>query len=524
MFSASPSSIDPAPGLSPFESVDLSHLQPTPEALALVSPGFARRHTLLPLSCSAGCFRIAIGGPLEMEGIDSLRDFIPLEIVPVIAPPNEISTAIDRWYGQTGAAQNETGCDSSVEPGDFSPEAGFVNEAIAPDANDAPIIQQVHAVIDEAVQRRASDIHFEPLKSRFRVRYRIDGVLREGRDLPQVLQLSMVSRLKIMANISIAEKRIPQDGRIPMVVAGRVLDLRVSSLPTAHGESVVLRLLEPGSLPPGLAELGFLAEDRKVFERLITLPDGIILVTGPTGSGKTTTLYSCLQSLNHPDRKIITVEDPVEYQLAGINQVPVRQDIGMTFAAALRAMLRQSPNVVMVGEIRDRETAEISIHASLTGHLVFSTLHTNDAPGAISRLVDIGVRPFLVATSLRAILAQRLVRRVCVHCAVPYQPRPDELAALDFTASQTIQARFRKGRGCAECDGSGYRGRLAIFELLVINDELQTMIHHQAGTVNLRQKARSMGMHTLREDGLRKITAGLTTIEEVVSITADDSH
>jgi general secretion pathway protein E/type IV pilus assembly protein PilB len=326
-----------------------------------------------------------------------------------------------------------------------------------------------------------------------------------------------------MANISIAEKRIPQDGRIQVTVGGKSLDLRVSSLPTVHGESIVMRILDKEGLQLGLPELGFFSDDQAVMEKLIGLPDGIFLVTGPTGSGKTTTLYSCLHFINKPDRKIITVEDPVEYQLGGINQVPVRHDVGMTFASALRAMLRQAPNIVMVGEIRDLETAEIAINSSLTGHMVFSTLHTNDAPGSINRLTDIGVKPFLVSTALRAAMAQRLIRKVCKQCKKPYEPDGQELRSLNITPAQAANASFTKGAGCPNCNGTGYRGRYGIFEMFIINDEIRRMIYDGAGTGKLREKARSLGMRTMREDGVRKVLTGATTIEEVVSITVGDA-
>jgi len=377
-------------------------------------------------------------------------------------PPSTVFTA--RTPGSIDELLNNPSAPGNGDSVLATTEASGLGEVSDSDA-DAPVVKLVHTLILEAIQRRASDIHLEPLEKRFRVRYRIDGVLLEVENPLKRLQLSIVSRLKIMANISIAEKRIPQDGRIQIMVNARQLDLRVSSLPTAHGESIVMRILDKEGLQLGLPELGFFSDDQKELERLISLPDGIVLVTGPTGSGKTTTLYSCLHYINKPDRKIITVEDPVEYQLNGINQVPVRADVGMTFASALRAMLRQAPNIVMVGEIRDLETAEIAINASLTGHMVFSTLHTNDAPSAVTRLIDIGVKPFLVSTSLRATLAQRLVRKICAKCRQPYTPTSSELRSLDISAAQAAAATFARGTGCATCNGTGFRGRLSIVEL-----------------------------------------------------------
>ena len=373
------------------------------------------------------------------------------------------------------------------------------------------------------VHQRASDIHLEPLERRFRVRYRVDGVLTEAANVPPKRhQLAIISRLKIMANISIAEKRVPQDGRVQLSLAGRTLDFRVSSLPTTHGESVVIRILDQTQLKLGLPELGFDAGDQARLEQLIASPDGMVLVTGPTGSGKTTTLYSCLHHLNQADQKIITVEDPIEYQLSGVNQVPVRAEIGMTFATALRAMLRQAPNIVMVGEIRDRETADMAINAALTGHFVLSTLHTNDAAGAIARLTDIGIKPFLVAAALRASLAQRLARRICPHCKRAYQPAPREMHALGLSSTQISGASFAHGAGCSACHGTGYRGRLGIFEIFLVNDDLRDLVYGNASAARLRQRAKEGGMRTLREDGIRKVLAGHTTIAEVASVTVGD--
>jgi len=506
---------------------DLTNIRITGDTLELVPRAVAARHRLLPLAREGGKLRVAVADPLDTDGMDALGYLLKIPVEPVVATAEEITSAIDRFYGKDANSIDDLLNDLSVtgSGGDASAvttEPGHAVDAIATDA-DAPIIKLVHQIIMEAIQRRASDIHIEPLEKRFRVRYRIDGVLIEVENPPKRLQLSIISRLKIMANISIAEKRIPQDGRIQISVGGKQLDLRVSSLPTAHGESIVMRILDKEGLTLGLPELGFLSDDAAVFEKLITLPDGILLVTGPTGSGKTTTLYGCLHFINKPDRKIITVEDPVEYQLNGINQVPVRHDVGMTFASALRAMLRQAPNIVMIGEIRDLETAEIAINASLTGHMVFSTLHTNDAPGAITRLIDIGVKPFLVSTSLRAAMAQRLVRKICPRCKRPHTPTAKELRALNINPTEATHATFAKGDGCAECNATGYRGRAGIFEIFVVNDEIQRMIYDHVGTAKLRDKARSLGMRTMREDGARKVTAGLTTIEEVVSITVGDA-
>ncbi len=507
--------------------VDLPSLRaPSADAMAVLSRALAVRYTVFPLSKEGGVLKLAISDPLDVDAIDSLGHVLKLTIEPSIAPADEIKRTIDRFYGKDEAELNAMLGDFSVGGGDAD---GAVTTVAADGASkeeegDAPIIKLVHQIILEAIQRRASDIHLEPLEKRFRVRYRIDGVLLEIENPPKRLQLSMISRLKIMANISIAEKRIPQDGRIQINMGGKQIDLRVSSLPTAHGESIVMRILDKEGLQLGLPELGFFSDDQAVVERLISLPDGIMLVTGPTGSGKTTTLYSCLHFINKSDRKIITVEDPVEYVLAGINQVPVRHEVGMTFASALRAMLRQAPNIVMVGEIRDLETAEIAINASLTGHMVFSTLHTNDAPGANTRLIDIGVKPFLVSTSLRAAVAQRLTRKICKQCKKPYTPDSKELRSLNISAQQAASATFMHGEGCSNCNATGFRGRIGIFEMFVVNEEIQRMIYDNAGTSKLRDKARALGMRTMREDGIRKVTSGQTTIEEVVSITVGDAN
>ena len=442
------------------------------------------------------------------------------DIDPVVAPAEEINAAIKRHYGS--AADMVSGLIGEGSDDLLVKEKS--DEEDTGKADDAHIIRLVNLMILEAHRLRASDIHLEPLEQRLRLRYRIDGMLQVMPDPPKKLQAALISRLKIMGNMSIAEKRLPQDGRIQIRLADSraSIDLRVSSIPTNHGESIVMRILDKTSLQLGLPELGFLSDDQATIERILGLPDGIFLVTGPTGSGKSTTLYACLHQINKPDRKIITVEDPVEYQLNGVNQVPVNESVGMTFAAALRAMLRQAPNIIMVGEIRDVETANIAINASLTGHLVFSTLHTNDAPSAVTRLVDIGVKQFLVASSVRAILAQRLVRRICANCSEAYEPDEAELRALNLKPEALEGANFRKGAGCDKCRGTGYKGRMGIFEICVLDDEIRRMINEKMSVASIRQRARDLGMRTMREDGLRKVLGGMTTPDEVITATVGD--
>jgi general secretion pathway protein E/type IV pilus assembly protein PilB len=487
------------------QAVDL-HAEPVePAAVAEVPRSLAERCVAFPFARNESALRVAIGNPFDLDAIEELRRAVLPVLDLAVAPAAEIRRAIQLHYGDNnGLGAGEGGGDGQ----------SAVAEAAE---DDAPVIRFVESIIGRAIVRRASDIHLEPFAGRFRVRYRIDGVLQPAEDPPLRLQRPVASRLKIMANMNIAEKRLPQDGRARVCVQGRTVDLRVSSLPSVHGESMVVRLLETEQIRPGVAELGLDEPRRKILARLLTLPDGIVLVTGPTGSGKTTTLYACLNHLNKPDRKIITVEDPVEYQLAGINQVPVRSEVGMTFAAALRAILRQAPNIVMVGEIRDRETAETAINAALTGHLVFSTLHTNDAPGAVTRLFDLGVKPFLVASALRAVVAQRLVRRVCPRCF------PARVAAHAGTPDGALPAgRPACAADCPACGGAGFSGRVGIFEILTVNPAMQQLIYERAGATRLRREARAQGMGTLREDGLRKAEAGLTTIEEVLAETVAD--
>ena len=501
------------------ESVDLAEVNPPEEILALINPEWARQYEVFPLGVSGAEIEIVFGNPLDEDGLDNLTHLLGKTINPKIAYRGAVLHAIDEAYGTAeDRRMNEffDGMDASeIEIGD-----GVKPEDVSEE--DAPIIKYVHSVIKDALEMRASDIHMEPLEKKFRIRFRVDGKLQEQPDPPKRLQPSIISRTKLMANVSLAEKRVPLDGRINVKVGSKVIDLRVSTLPTVHGESIVMRILDKESLSLGLPQLGFFTDDQEIFEGVITLPDGIFLVTGPTGSGKSTTLYSALNAINQPDRKIITVEDPVEYEVAGINQVQVRADVGMTFSAALRAMLRQAPNIVMVGEIRDLETAEIAINASLTGHMVFSTLHTNDAPSAVSRLVDMGVKPFLVSASLRAALAQRLVRSICQSCKAPHTPSPSELSVLGIGEDQVSNASFMRGAGCEKCGDKGFRGRKGVFEIFVVNEEIEEMIYHNVSIVELRRKAREMGMRSMREDGFRKVLAGVTTLDEVLMVTTEE--
>ena len=506
------------------EMISLVNLHIPPEAIQSVSVDIARKYKIMPVSKHDKVLTVAIGDPLEVDTLDSLRYLLKCEIEGVVAPPAEIAVALDRFYATE--ASMETMIDQLTEGTVAMVSSGRADMREDSDVSDSdvPIIKLVSLIIYEAHRNRASDIHLEPLEKRFRVRYRIDGVMQEVDSPPKRLQAAIISRVKIMANMKISEKRVPQDGRIQVNVKGRELDLRVSTVPTGHGESVVMRILDKQNLALGLPKLGFLADDQETFTRLIGLQDGILLVTGPTGSGKTTTLYACLNFVNRPDRKIITVEDPVEYQMSGINQVQVREDIGLTFAGALRSILRQAPNIVMIGEIRDGETARIATEASLTGHLVFSTLHTNDATSAIARLQDIGVKPFLVASSIRAVLAQRLIRNVCEHCREEHKPTAMELKLLGSSAEQFSSIQLYRGRGCNKCALTGYSGRAGIFEIFVINDEIQRMIFEKISAVEIRQRARELGMRTLREDGLRKVVMGITTLDEVLRATMGDQE
>lgn len=500
--------------------VNLDQMQVERKVVELLSAEDARRYNAVPIALREDILVIALADPMAMQTMDDLTYKLRRELEFVCATPDSIHKLILKFHGDADDAA--AGLIKSMGDVQGSDVVRDEDEGDAGEG-DAPVIKLVSMLLLEAYTSRASDIHIEPLETKLRVRFRIDGVLQEMQSPPKRLHGAIVSRLKIMSrSMSIAEKRLPQDGRIQVRVGEKSVDLRVSTIPTVHGESVVMRILDKTSLMLGLPDLGFLSDDQAKFEQCINLPDGIILVTGPTGSGKTTTLYGCLNYMNKPDRKLITVEDPVEYQMNGINQVPVNASIGMTFPAALRSILRQAPNIIMIGEIRDNETASIAVNASLTGHLVLSTLHTNDAPSAIARLVDIGVKPFLVSSSVRAVVAQRLVRRLCPNCKQPGALSEYEMSALQIEAGMLSQARVMQPVGCEACRGKGFKGRMGIFEMFIVDDEVRNMVNNNASTIALRQRARELGMRTLREDGVRKVLAGLTTADEVISSTMAD--
>lgn len=503
------------------EFVDLHQVVPEPHLTKLLSSENAFRYQAIPVQERDESLVIAIADPMDFDSFDALNHILKRHVEYVCATREQISEALVKFYGSPESEASGL----MKELGEGMELMGGEDDEEDSGTDDAPVIKMVSTLILEAYRNRASDIHLEPLEKKFRVRFRVDGVLQEMPSPPRKLHSAIVSRLKIMTQtMSIAEKRMPQDGRIQIKLGDKSIDLRVSIIPTVHGESVVMRILDKSSLMLGLPELGFLSDDQAKFETLIALPDGILLVTGPTGSGKTTTLYACLNYLNKPDRKLITVEDPVEYQMTGINQVQVKASIGMTFPAALRSMLRQAPNIIMIGEIRDLETANIAINASLTGHLVLSTLHTNDSTSTVSRLVDIGVKPFLVASALRAVMAQRLVRKLCTQCKMPSELTEYEMRTLRMDPRMLEGSTPMRAVGCDSCKGKGYRGRLGIFEVFTVDDEVRHLIINNATAIQIRQRARELGMRTLREDGVRKVLAGMTTAEEVISSTMGDAY
>ena len=501
------------------EFVNLKDFVPPPELLKMLPAGLAQLHRAFPLGFEDNMLQIALVDPLNPQTVEDLRFAIGKDVHPVVAPIYQIEDLITKHYGSDAASLDSI----LAELGggiQFGGEGGNMDiKEIESEANAAPIIRYVDLVLAQAIQDRASDIHFEPFETEFKIRYRVDGSLYEMSPPPRHLANPVISRVKVMSSLNIAERRIPQDGRIQTMIAGRQVDLRVSTLPTQFGESVVLRVLDRSTVKLELESLGMPDNIYNYLMNTIQMPNGIFIVTGPTGSGKTTTLYACLNKINTVDTKVLTAEDPVEYEIEGIIQVPINEGIGLNFGRVLRAFLRQDPDKIMVGETRDVETAQIAIQASLTGHLVFTTLHTNDAPGAVTRLIDMGVEPFLISASLEAVLGQRLIRRVCTVCRKPYEPSESVLAQLGLTPQEIGDKSFYYGGGCDVCNNTGYRGRKGIYELLDITDPLRQLINERAPSVVMKQKAIELGMDTLRQDGLRSIYLGETTIEEVLKYT-----
>jgi type IV pilus assembly protein PilB len=500
--------------------VNLTDYEPPVEVTRLVQAGLARLHGAVPISASGNTLTVCVTDPLNPQIAEDLRFALGKNIQVVVAPVQQVEALIQNVYGADDASLNdilaELGGGEALE---YGQEGKAEAHNIEAEASATPIIRYVDLILYQAIQDRASDIHFEPFEHEFKIRYRVDGALYEMAPPPRHLALPVISRVKVMANLNIAERRLPQDGRIQKTIAGRPVDLRVSTLPTQFGESVVLRVLDRSTVNLSLDALGMPEYIFNYILRTIEKPNGIFIVTGPTGSGKTTTLYACLNQINTIDSKLLTAEDPVEYDIEGIIQVPINEGIGLNFGRVLRAFLRQDPDRIMVGETRDLETAQISIQASLTGHLVFSTLHTNDAPGAVTRLIDMGVEPFMISSSLEGVLGQRLIRKICVNCRTPYEPNETVLSQLGLSPHEIGDKQFYYGKGCDACNHTGYKGRKGIYELLDITDPVRELINQRAPTVVLKQKAIELGMVTLREDGLRSIYDGDTTIEEVLKYT-----
>jgi len=496
------------------------------DATTLVPEELMKRHNVLPLGMNNGKLKLVISDPSDLETMDTLRFRLNSELECYLANPAKIRSYIEESFAEVQKEEDDRLKHSIDATAAELAEAGHQLEAesllaqVRGEGDEAPIIRLVNLIIDNAYYMRASDIHVEPMADRVRVRYRVDGVCLEKDNIPKNMQAPLTTRIKILSGMDIAEKRLPQDGRIKREIGGQDIDFRVSALPGNHGESMVLRILRPDAVTIGIESLGFEHDNYEQFQKIIKRPNGIFLVTGPTGSGKTTTLYAALQELNKPDKKIITAEDPVEYSFDGMNQCQVREEIGLTFDRILRSMLRQAPNIILVGEIRDGVVADIAIQAALTGHLVFSTLHTNDASSAITRLIDMGVKPFLVASSIQAVMAQRLVRIICDKCkAVDENPDPSHMQLLNITSEDLEKHPVYKGSGCSQCQGTGYKGRIAIFEMFEMNNEIRELAFAKAPTIDLRRAARASGMRTLMEDGKLKIFRGIATPAEVVRIT-----
>jgi type IV pilus assembly protein PilB len=501
-------------------AVDLSRFEVDPKLIKLVPAEVAVKHTVLPLKREGRTLTVAMVDPTNVQVLDDLKFITRFDIFPVIAGEYTLRNSIERYYEQTDAQLQSLLKDIEEEDLEIVEEEDEDDVGPVQVADDAPVVKLINGVLTDAVKRGASDVHIEPFEHELKVRYRIDGSLAEVMKPPIKLKAALTSRVKIMSNLNIAERRVPQDGRIKMKMGKRVIDFRVSTLPVIYGEKIVLRILDKGNLTLDLQKFGFEAKAERDLMRAIMNPYGMVLVTGPTGSGKTTTLYSALSQINTVEVNIMTAEDPVEYNLHGINQVLVRNEVGMSFAAALKAFLRQDPNIIMVGEIRDLETGSIAIKAALTGHLVLSTLHTNDAPSTVTRMIDMGIEPFNVASAVNLIVAQRLVRRICSECKDEHQYTDEELSVLNLTEQELQDITFYRGTGCDACAGSGYKGRQGLYEVLSMSPELRRMVMKEASTADLTEQAVKEGMLTLRMDGLQKIRRGITTLEEVAKETA----
>ncbi len=509
---------------SGMEAVDLSRFEPEQDAVDFVSGSIARIYNIFPLRLQEHSLQVAMSDPMDIQTLDDLRFMLNLEIKGVLASEDEITRAIDKNYGKDTDSvesllhqiESEMGRAVTMDEREDEGAGQAIDiEELRDLAERVPVIKLLNLILIQAIRDRASDIHFEPFEDQFKIRYRVDGVLYEMVPPPKHLAIAITSRIKVMAELDIAERRMPQDGRIKLNMKGKGIDMRVSTLPTVFGESVVMRVLDKSVVMLAMENLGISKENLQIFEELIKKPNGIILTTGPTGCGKTTTLYSCLRRLNSVESKIITTEDPVEYDIDGIIQVQIREAIGLTFAACMRSILRQDPDIILVGEIRDKETGDMAIQASLTGHLVFSTLHTNDAPGAVTRLIDMDVEPFLITSTLQAVIAQRLVRTICQNCKQEYEPTEEELANVGLNAEKAKGKTFFMGKGCDMCKNIGYLGRIGIYEILVPNEEIASLVVQRASTHAIREAARKSGMRFMLEDGLEKVYAGVTSIQEV---------
>lgn len=505
------------------DNVDLDDFEILPELIKLIPASSARLHGIVPVMFAGNLIKVAIRDPFDSNVAQEISFILNKDVEVLVADPIKIDKFVEEHYGEESASVAEMlatlGQDFQEESGAQKIISTQTSFDLEQEANLQPIIKFVNLVLYQAIKDKASDIHFEPFEDEFKIRYRVDGALYEMTPPPKQMALAVISRLKVMSNLNIAERRLPQDGRIILNIAGRQVDLRVSTLPTQFGESVVLRVLDRSVVSLDLNNLGMPKRVYNYICQTIEKPNGIFIVTGPTGSGKTTTLYSCLARLNTIDSKLLTVEDPVEYDIEGIMQVNINEGIGLSFARVLRAFLRQDPDRVMVGETRDLETAQIAIQASLTGHLVFTTLHTNDSPGAITRLINMGIEPFLISSTLQGVLGQRLVRTICKSCRAPYEPTEEVLTSIGLSPHEIGDKTFYYGKGCPDCDGKGYRGRKGIYELLEISEPIRELINQRAPTVVIRQKAIEIGMMALREDGLRSVFDGETTIEEVIKYT-----